>query len=248
MKIWTLLFIFLITPKAYSMNILISYFDPFDGKSHNNSKNMAMLVASNLNQKGIKTTTCELRTVFDKAFDQLDDCIRSLEQRPDLVISLGEAGCKKVRLETRGINNDKSRGADNDGIERDNTPIYPDAPKYLGVKIPLEKAYCQLSHSEQSSFEISKSAGSFVCNNTLYHGLYQLDLPYTFIHVPMMSCTTEEKNMTLAKDLASYLEKMNGIDLMSSPQPIAKSEVKERLNENLSDCEKDFYKQLKKEY
>lgn len=231
------------------MHILISYFDPFDGKEKNNSKNMALLVQKKLTELGIKTTTCELRTVFDKAFFELEGCIADQAQRPDMVISLGEAGCKKVRLETRGINNDKSRGADNDGVERNNTPIIPGGAKYIGVSMPLEQAYCKLTSQEHKSFEISSSAGSFVCNNTLYHGLDKLDVPYTFIHVPMMSCTNDKKNETLSTDLAYFLKKMSELEnLTGDPLPKTKREVKRKIDTQLTTCERKFYKLLKKSY
>lgn len=249
MQKWAFLLTLLFSLKGYAMNILISYFDPFDGKEENNSKNMAMLVKNKLAGVGVNVHTCELRTVFDKAFFELEDCINSLKVRPDMVISLGEAGCQKVRLETRGINNDKSRGADNDGVERDNTPIIPGGEKYLGVRMPLEQAYCKLSEETRKSFEISQSAGSFVCNNTLYHALDKLDLPYTFIHVPTMSCTSEEKNQKLSTDLASYLNAMVQLEnLTQGPQPKTKKEVKAKLQTELSACEHSFYKQLKKAY
>jgi len=237
-----------LSTKAFCMNILVSYFDPFDAKDNNNSEVVAKLIEENFKSKNIKLQTCKLRTVFDKAYDILQDCVNAQDVRPDLVISLGESGCKKITLETRGINLDKSIGPDNDGMERNNTLIDPTGEKYLGVTLPLEKAYCALTESQKKSFKISKSAGSFVCNNTLYNGLQKLDVPYTFIHVPGKNCTSDSIIKILAKDLSDYIELLSIQTLTGVVQPKSKNEVKAKLKTKLTACEEKFYKKLKKDY
>ena len=248
MKKWAFFLLILMSAEVYSMNVLVSYFDPFGGKSENNSEVYAKLIQQNLKKEEINIQICELRTVFDKAYDILQDCVHSQQNLPDLIISLGESGCKKITLETRGINFDKSIGPDNDGMERHSTPIIPDEEMYIGVTLPLEKAYCELASAQRRSFKISQSPGSFVCNNTLFHGLHKLDIPYTFIHVPSKSCTSDAKTKELSKDLSLYIQKLSEQNLEGTIQPKTKSEVKKKLDENLSECETKFYKKLKKDY
>lgn len=230
------------------MNILISYFDPFQGRTNNNSAYFAKLVKANLESNEIKVSLCELRTVYDKAYDILDDCVRSSSDIPDMVISLGESGCKKITIETRGINLDKSYGPDNDGIERDNTEIYPGEEKYLGVTLPVDKAYCGLTKKQMRSIQISSSAGSFVCNNTLYHGLRNFQIPYTFIHVPNAKCSSVSKNNKLGLVLSDYIANLTKEDLVGLIQPKNISETKEQMQRSSNDCHKKFYKKLLSDY
>lgn len=230
------------------MNILISYFDAFQGRSKNNSKIFAQNIQKHLASADISIQLCELRTVFDKAHDILDDCVRASDQMPDMVISLGEAGCKKMKIETRGINFDKSYGPDNDGIQRHGEEIYPGEEKYLGVTLPVEKAYCALSTKQQRSFIISQSGGSFVCNNTLYHGLRNFQIPYTFIHVPNYSCSSRKRTQKLSLILSDYIKKLTQQGLVGIIQPKNRAEVTEMKNSLVSTCEKKFYTKLLSDY
>lgn len=230
------------------MDILVTYFDPFDGKDMNNSEIMAKKVNAEFNDPNIKLHLCRLKTVFDKAYLEIQDCISDLDTPPTMVVSLGEAGCYGVKIETRAINYDRSFGADNDGIERFGTPIYPGESQALGVTLPVDKAYCELSTDLKKGVFISNNAGSFVCNNTLYHLLRNLEIPSTFIHVPTRKCTKgaeHEAQMSsiLQSMLRSFSEKS-----MSGPQPANKNEVMEILKGELSICEQNFYSILKNEY
>lgn len=230
------------------MNILISYFDPFGGKPTNNSEVIAKLIADTIDTSKVTITLCQIPTVYDKGFEVLSDCIHGLDKPADAVISLGEAGCKKLKIETRGINRDKSYGPDNDGIERNNTTIIPNGPKSIGVTLPVDKAYCALSTEQKKYAFISNSAGSFVCNNTTYHALDKLDLPYTFFHVPAASCTNEKRNNAIADVAVKLIESLPTFNLLDTSIPATIGEVKDRLTGEITTCEESFYKILKSEY
>lgn len=231
------------------MDILVTYFDPFDGKDINNSEIMAKKLHAELNHPGIKLHLCKLRTVYDKAFSEVEDCIKSLESPPRFVVSLGEAGCVGVKIETRAINYDKSSGPDNEGIERYGSAIYPGESKTLGVTLPVQKAYCELTDDQKRGVFISKDAGSFVCNNTLYHSLRNLDIPVTFIHVPTRKCTRgSEHEAQMSGILQSMLKTFSKNLDTPSVQPANKNMVKEILKGELATCERQFYSILRKEY
>jgi pyrrolidone-carboxylate peptidase len=236
---------------SYAMKVLVTYFDPFGRSPKNNSQVIAKLVQKKFSMLDtqVELSTCQLRTVYDKAFYLLEDCIAAMDIKPDIVISLGEASCQKVRLETRARNTDSGSITDNDGILRKKHLIYPDAPKYIGSTLPLEKAYCKMEASERKNISLSKSAGSFVCNNTMYHSLFNLDIPYTFIHVPSTPCTSNRKNETTSTTLAHFINKLSLEDISSTgPQPTSKELVKKRIEDSSNNCEAAFYKKLKRAY
>jgi pyrrolidone-carboxylate peptidase len=230
------------------MNIVVSHFDAFGGSSQNNSEFVAYELKKNLSAHGINVELCSLRTVYDKAFYSLEDCLRSQSTPIDFVISLGEANCHKITIETRGINNDKSYGPDNDGVQRNNEEIYPGEAYSLGSTLAVEKAYCSLSSTQKKKFYISASAGSFVCNNTLYHSLRNLSLPYSFIHVPKAKCSKMSVE-EIGQYLTQYIVGLSQVSQKDVIQPALKNEVKELLeSQALSACEKSFYQILKGEY
>ena len=247
------LFMLVFAVRAYSMNVLITHFDPFNNVPVNYSKVMAYEVQKYLssNATELKVTICELRTIYDKAYDEIQDCIASMSESPDMIISLGEGSYGKIQMETRSINNDKSFNyPDNEGEHRNNTAIYPGEAKSIGVTLPVEKGYCALSSDLKKWAFISKSAGSFVCNNTMYHTIRNFNIPTTFFHVPTVKYMKgEEHKRKLTEILSTMIIAFSQNLSTPTVQPANKSEVKSLLRSgNLSQCEKSFYRILKNEY
>lgn len=243
-----LIVLLLFSKAAWSMNIVVSHFDAFGSSTENNSEYVAQELKPLLAKEGINVILCPLRTVFDKAFYSLEDCLNSQTEPIDFVISLGEANCEKINIETRGINYDKSFGPDNDGVNRSGQEIYPGEAYALGSKLSLSKAYCALTDKEKKKFYISASAGSFVCNNTMYHSLFKLEHPYSFIHVPKANCSKLSVS-EISTSLSKYILELSKHSHLGVTQPASKSEVKSLLeNQDLSSCERGFYRILKGEY
>lgn len=231
------------------MDVLVTYFDPFDGREINNSEVVALELKSTFKDESINLHFCQLRTVFDKAFAEIQDCISEMESKPSMVISLGESGCYGVKIETRALNYDKSFGPDNDGIERNGTEIYSGEAKALGVTLPVQKGYCALTSAQKKMTYISNTAGSFVCNNTLYHLLRNLDIPSTFIHVSTRSCTRKPSDIkVMASIVGDMISAMKSEPQELISQPASKEETKTILRSELNSCEKNFYQILKREY
>ena len=188
-------------------SVMISYFDAFNGASFNNSQRVANELANRLNtrESPLTITLCPLRTVFDKAYGQLENCLQASAERPLMVISLGESTCD-LKIETMVINNDKSLSPDNEGGNRYNTQIISGAPYLLGLHYPLPQMYCALNPRERKSVVISKNPGSFVCNNTAYQtSSYYPSVSYGFIHVPAHNCLFLRRKTEQA---ITHLEKM----------------------------------------
>ncbi len=239
---------FLIMGQVQAKHILLSYFDPFGGNPTNNSETIAKKIKPLFENSEHEVTLCKLNTVYDKAHEQLLDCYHSLDRPADFIVSLGETGCHQIKVETRGINYDRSYGPDNDGIERFGVEIIPGAKASLGVTLPMEKAFCSLSEEDRKKVYISHSAGSFVCNNTLYLGLTKFDIPYTFIHVPNAKCSSDNDNHKYAQIISDMITELATREQSLTAMPATKDEVKMKLNENLNSCESMFYRILRGEY
>ncbi|ASK62338.1 peptidase C15 [Virgibacillus phasianinus] len=108
--------------------------------------------------------------------------------KPDAVISLGLAGGRyKVTPERIAINcNDGN--SDNTGNQPKNEVIFEDGQDGIFSTLPIEDMVKKLEESGLPT-EISNSAGTYLCNNVMYHGLYHFKksnqfVPCGFIHIP----------------------------------------------------------------
>src|SRR5690606_22354505 len=140
----------------------------------------------------IEISLCPLSTSFDKAFLEMENCVRSAPTPPALILGLGEAFCG-MKIETMGRNLDNTFGPDNDGVERKNQRIIENAADVLGINAPVAHMYCSLTQKEQKNFSISSNPGSFVCNNLIFQYLHHYPKEnFSFIHVPSHNCKNLE--------------------------------------------------------
>ena len=188
MKYIFTLFIILSSQGLFAKSILLSGFDAL-----NNSEIIAQAVQKKFKGSDIKVHYCQLRTVYYKSAQTLQDCFHALGEKPDFVISLGEGHCDKVGFETRAINLMKSELADNDGIKYWKEKINPDGPKRVTLSLDLSRILPMLSKKDRKLARMSKNAGRFVCNNLAYiMGTEFTEAPFTFIHVPNHDCSNQE--------------------------------------------------------
>jgi pyrrolidone-carboxylate peptidase len=163
-----------------------------------------------------------------------------------MIIGLGESNCN-FKIETMGRNFDKTFGPDNDGIERNNTPIKNGGPDVLGFKYPLPEMYCSLTSGDRSQIEVSNNAGAFVCNNLAYQFAFSYpEVIFGFIHVPANNCRnleakTEKSVMNLERMILAAIKVKNVSRLMTGKKDI------ELLREASKDnkCLDEFYKRTK---
>ena len=125
--------------------------------------------------------------IFDEATTRVIALIR--ENRPDVVISLGQAeGRTDISLEQIAVNLDDAKIADNSGNRRENSPILADGPATYLSTLPITELETILKAANIKA-SISDSAGTFVCNHVFYsvqHHLSKSDVISGFIHVPLM--------------------------------------------------------------
>ena len=182
------------------MKILLTGFEPFNGDKINPSQLIVNKVEAPL---GISL----IKEILPVEFKQTSVRIRELleEHKPDVVISIGQAGNRVgISVERVAINlnnvrssNGKKELPDNAGetpidqiIEEDGeTAYFTNLPVWEIVKAIQDKGI------EASA---SYTAGTYVCNHVMYTELYEVSKNYPnmkagFIHVPFLPKQIGEK-------------------------------------------------------
>lgn len=140
----------------------------------------------------------EVLTVdFNQSGQQLIELIQKHD--PDAVVSLGLAvGRNSITPERIAINcNDGP--VDNKGHKPNGERIIEDGPDAYFSKLPLYKMIETLENNGYPA-KISNTAGTYLCNNVMYHGLHYfsqkgMHRPSGFIHIPASHALAVKKNM-----------------------------------------------------
>lgn len=156
------------------MNILLTAFEPFGGRSSNVSHQMMQALP---HIEGL--TKMVLPVSFRRAPAMAVEAVERV--KPDLVISLGEAPSRAaVCIERVALNLMHTRTADNDGFSPRQQSIVPGGPDGIFTPVDVDALAAQLDCT------VSNSAGLYVCN-TLYYTLlhrYRHSIPSVFVHFP----------------------------------------------------------------
>lgn len=143
--------------------ILISGFSSFDGDAINPSE----LLIQYLNQKSfpsIELCTVVLPVTFKDAYLELKNLIDVFN--PDLILLCRVAKNRsKISLEKVGINWIDSRIPDNNGLLINGEKINQAGPDGLFTQLNLNQLIAKLA---DKNWEISYSAGTYVCNYIYY--------------------------------------------------------------------------------
>jgi pyrrolidone-carboxylate peptidase len=246
MKLAIFLLLFSFTTWARPI-VLLGYFDPFGKAPFNSAERVAnLLFEKTKDHPDFELRLCRLNTVFDKSFYQIERCLVELPQAPAMVLGLGESNCN-LKIETLGRNLDKTKGADNEGNERNNTPIITNGPKEIGFNYPLPQMFCALNADARARVQVSNNAGSFVCNNLAYQFAEKyVDTVFGFIHVPSHNCKgLDEKSRFATNSLEKMLQaavKTSGATRL----PTTKDELEAlRKSSPINSCLREFYKRAK---
>jgi pyroglutamyl-peptidase len=180
------------------MKILISGFEPFGGSTVNPTEKLIRAIAEE------KFTGVTLKTILLPVY--FDDCVDLLLQeieefRPDAVISCGLAGGRtgitpeRIAVNLKDIATDAAY-PDNKGARPQDKPINPDGPDGLFTKLPIRRMVSRLKEAGIPS-SISYTAGTFICNNTMYGVLdyiqkNDLSMIAGFVHFPASEEMAEE--------------------------------------------------------
>lgn len=185
--------------------IFVTGFTSFDGDSMNPSE----LLVLNLNKRQFahkKIITKILPVTFSDSYLELKNAIEA--EKPDVILLCGVAKTRKViSLEKIGINWIDSRIPDNNGQLIAGEKINPSGPDGLFTKLNIEQFMTKLA---DKNWEISYSAGTYVCNYLYYQTLLHHQIPCVFIHVPGTSEMTNDftamKNDDLFQFISNFIE------------------------------------------
>ena len=167
------------------MKILITGFEPFDNEPINPSWEAVKLLPDTID--GHEVVKRELPCVFVKAGDVLDGFIQETE--PDFVLCIGQAGGNaNLQIEKVGINYMDGRIADNEGYQPVDEIIKEDGDTAYFSNLPV-KAIVNAVRKAGIPASVSYTAGTYVCNYTLYVTMYLINKKYPnikggFMHIP----------------------------------------------------------------
>ncbi|KAI7264901.1 hypothetical protein KC345_g8686 [Hortaea werneckii] len=168
-----------------TMKILITGFEPFGGEPINPSLEAVKRLDNRI--AGAELIKRSLPVVFQKAVEQLTGYIE--EDRPDVVICIGQAGgVSGITVERIAVNLMDASIADNKGYQPEDVPVIAGGPNAYFSSLPVKKIVERIKDNGLPAV-LSNSAGTYVCNNTMYGLLHHIeqhcpDVRGGFIHVP----------------------------------------------------------------
>ncbi len=165
--------------------ILLTGFDPFGADAVNPSWEALALLPDQV--EGVRLVKRRLPVAYDRVAGLLAQAVE--EVRPDAVLCVGQAGGRTgLTPELAALNWRDAALADNDGVRYDGVPICPDGPAAYFATVPVKEMVAAIQAAGIPA-ALSCSAGTYVCNSTLYHLLRLLEARYPtveggFLHVP----------------------------------------------------------------
>ena len=167
------------------MKILVTGFEPFGVETANPSSLATRLLPERiLDAEIIKK---ELPDIFGKAADLLTGTIK--DHSPDAVVCTGLAGGRKgITPELIAVNLRHANIPDNAGLQPEWEKVVSEGEDGLFSTLPIREMVKALQAAGICA-EISKSAGTFVCNEVMYRLLsfHKKEYPGMmagFIHLP----------------------------------------------------------------
>lgn len=165
--------------------LLITGFDPFGGEKINPSWEAVKCLPEVIG--AYEVHKLEIPTVFGLAAQTV--LAEAAQLCPDVILCIGQAGGRAaVTPERIGINVRSARIADNAGNQPAEEPIVPGGPDGMFATVPVVNM-AQAIENAGLPGAVSNTAGTFVCNDTLYTLLHHYaDTPVRigFIHAPFL--------------------------------------------------------------
>lgn len=167
------------------MKVLITGFDPFGGEKLNPAFEAIKKLPDTI--AGADVIKLEIPTVFTKSGKAVEKAMK--EYNPDIVICVGQAGGRSsITIEKVAINLAEARIQDNEGNQPIEAALHEDGENAYFSSLPCKAIVKELRENNIPA-HISYSAGTFVCNDVMYHVLYLIhrEFPHVrggFIHVP----------------------------------------------------------------
>ena len=167
------------------MKVLITGFDPFGGESINPALEAVKKLPNTISNAQI--IKLEIPTVFKKSLEKIEENI--LAHKPDIVISIGQAGGRfGITPERVAINIDDARIEDNEKNQPIDLKVFEDGENAYFTTLPIKAMVKEMQEAGIPS-SVSNTAGTFVCNHVMYGVLYMINKKFPnikggFIHVP----------------------------------------------------------------
>lgn len=165
--------------------LLITGFDPFGDNAVNPSWLAVEQLPEQVGEFALRKIM--LPTVFGEATRTVLEEAAAWE--PDVILCIGlAAGRSAVTPERIGVNIRDARIADNAGNQPVGAFVVPGGPAAYFATVPVEKM-AQSIRDTGVAGAVSNTAGTFVCNDTLYALLHHYDGTATrvgFIHIPAL--------------------------------------------------------------
>lgn len=169
------------------MRVLVTGFDPFDNEVINPSWEAVKLLPPTIGQ--LELDIRQLPTSFARAATCLQELLAATPY--DFVVHVGQhGGVSSIQVERVAINLANARISDNDGYSPKEQPVVAEAPTAYFATLPTQ-AMVEAIRDEGIPAQASFSAGTFVCNSTMFHALHLAATEYPhlkagFIHVPYL--------------------------------------------------------------
>ena len=166
-------------------HLLITGFDPFGGEAINPSWEAVSRLPDTVG--GYRLTKLQIPTIFSTAAQTV--LAAAAQDAPDVILCVGQAGGRDaVTPERIAINIASAKISDNAGHIPVETPVIPGAPDGMFSTVPVA-AMADAITAAGLPGKISNTAGTFVCNDTLYRLLHRYagtPVRAGFIHVPWL--------------------------------------------------------------
>ena len=165
--------------------LLITGFDPFGGETINPAWEAVKLLPDRIADFRL----CKLRipTIFGKAAEEVLKA--AVNEKPDIILCIGQAGGREaVTPERIAVNIRDARIPDNAGRMPQGAFVIEGAPAAYFATVPV-KQMAEAILRKGIPGKVSNTAGTFVCNETLYRLLHHYEGTRTrvgFIHVPYL--------------------------------------------------------------
>lgn len=165
--------------------LLITGFDAFGGSEENPSWLAVAQLPEHIGDFALKKAM--LPTIYGKAARVVLDIAKDF--KPDVILCIGvAAGRDAVTPERFAVNIRDARIADNEGNHLSGDPVIAGGPAAYFATVPVA-AMAQAIRDAGIPGAVSNTAGTFVCNDTLYTLLHHYSGSNTrigFIHVPAL--------------------------------------------------------------
>ena len=177
-------------------HLLITGFDPFGGEAVNPAWEAVSRLPDTLGS--YRLTKLQIPTIFETAANTVLAAAET--DRPDVILCIGQAGGRDaVTPERIAINCADARLPDNAGNQPSEGPVIPHGPDGIFSTVPV-RAMAEAICAAGLPGKVSNTAGTFVCNDTLYrllHHYRNTDTRVGFLHVPYLPEQAKDNSPSL---------------------------------------------------